>query len=183
MTFPIASLASAKVVSQVDRKFVLCVLEAGDRALVVFDQHAADERVAVETILDGLCEGFASDTMPTTELDDVRLVLTRAEGEILALPGVRDVLCRWGIALSQPEEGDYIQVSVLTIPSALERLGRKKGEEMTRLLKVYLPLLAENLGEIQAFLASEQGLARVLRWMPAEMLELANSKACRGMFT
>jgi DNA mismatch repair protein MLH3 len=111
-------------------------------------------------------------------------VLTRAEGEILNLPIVRDVLRRWGIELAPVETGDYIQVGVFKIPAILERLGKKKGEEMTRLLKIYLPTLGKHIGEIQALLASlddrDPGLARILRWMPPEMLELANSKACRG---
>jgi DNA mismatch repair protein MLH3 len=58
---------------------------------------------------------------------------------------------------------------------------------MTRLLKLYLPTLAEQMGEIEALLADPSsagtgadGWARVQRCMPLEMVELANSRACRG---
>jgi len=190
ITFPIASFASAKVLRQVNRMFVAGVLQAdsGQRVLVLFDQHAADERASVEGILDALCEGFARDNMPTTELpeDTVRLVLTRSEGEALALPGARDVLRRWGLEFGDVDgQGDYIQLSVRRFPSLLDRLGRKQGTEMTRLLKLYLPVLVEHMGEIRALLESleaSEGWARVQRWMPREMLELANSKACRGTY-
>lgn len=226
ISFSRESLGAARVLAQVDRKFIPCVLKGHRRdlvdgaasqtphsVLVVFDQHAADERAAVERLLDSLCEGFATDTMPTTApAHDVRIVLTQAEAEVLEAPGVRTVLARWGIVLAAAESADegepmdpsapsdYVQVSVTAVPVLLDRLGSKRGTELTRLLRLYLPTLAEGgLGEIQALIESLEasasaapdgnedspaeaadGWARVQRWMPLEMLELANSKACRG---
>lgn len=201
ITFPRTSLAVPLILAQVDRKFVPCVLDADPAAdgqprsaLVVFDQHAADERAAVESILDTLCEGFATSNMATSELpeDHVRLVLTRKEVEVLEREGVRDVLERWGVHLAPTEsvETDYVQVGVVKVPSLLDRLARKEGTELTRLLRLYLPVLADDIGELQALIISlesesggelgEGGWARVQRWMPREMVELANSKACRG---
>lgn len=182
-----------------DRKFVPCVLKAADtsgtprKALVVIDQHAADERVGVERILDPLNEGFAHNNMPTTELKDnaVRVVLTRQEIVTLESPGVRDILRRWGIGLggTAPSYGEYTQVEVQCVPALLDRLGRKNPTELTRLLRLYLPILAVHLPELQVLTSSldrgerdgQHGWASVQRWMPAEMGELANSKACRGM--
>ena len=69
-------LRRARIVSQVDRKFIACLFEdksgmddescgsRGDRTnsnghtLVLIDQHAADERVRVECFLKELCLGF-----------------------------------------------------------------------------------------------------------------------------
>lgn len=181
-----SSLATARVLRQVDCKFIPCIMRCDATAtsatrdvLVVFDQHAADERASVENILDTLCDGFAHDNMATTELpqDAVRIVLTRAEAEVLGIPVVRTALRRWGMEFTTMAESDYVQVGVKRYPSLLDRLGRKEGREITRLLKIYLPFLSENLGELGAFLESGSG---VMRWMPQEMLELANSKACRG---
>jgi DNA mismatch repair protein MLH3 len=199
MKFSHESIASGSVLPQVDRKFVPCVMMAEDKlketskALVIIDQHAADERVAVEQILDALSEGFAHNNMPVTELDDdtVRVVLTRQEVEALEMPGVREILRRWGIGLGDTaaSQGDYTQVNALCVPQLLDvRLGNKNPTELTRLLRLYLPTLAEHLLEIQVLAKAHDrgardgshGWAGVQRWMPLEMVELANSKACRG---
>lgn len=184
----------ARVLRQVDRKFIPCVLEAdGRKTLAIFDQHAADERASLETILATLCRSFAKDTMATTAVEEgtVRLVLSRQEVESLETPGVRPLLHRWGIRLgpAQPH-GDYAQVNVYAVPEQLDRLARKQPTELTRLLKLYLPEAAGGIGEVKALMAAldaddsmlEEGKSwnGVLRWMPREMLELAKSKACRG---
>lgn len=188
-----ASLQNASVLRQVDKKFIPCVLEAdGRKTLAIFDQHAADERASLETILETLCKSFANDTMPTTALAEgmVRLVLSRQEVEHLETPGVRPLLHRWGIrlGLAQPD-GDYAQVNVYAVPELLDRLARKQATELTRLLRLFLPEAAESIDEIQALLtaleaetddAEGKSWHGVMRWMPREMLELAKSKACRG---
>lgn len=200
LNFTHQSIASASVLRQVDRKFVPCVVQAEDKCkssqkvLVVIDQHAADERVSVEKVLDALNEGFAHDNMPITELEDrlVRVVVSRQEAATLEAPGVRKVLQRWGIVLGDiTSQGEYTQVGVHAVPSILDaRLGRTNPTELTRLLRLYLPVLAGHLPELQVLTAAldsgarngAHGWASVQRWMPAEMVELANSKACRGTF-
>ena len=58
-----AALQKAKVVRQVDRKFILCKAQEGeDEVLVLVDQHAASERVILERLLEELC-------MPANESD------------------------------------------------------------------------------------------------------------------
>jgi len=68
-------LRHARIISQIDRKFIACLFEdwlgiggpGGDnsdrksQALVLIDQHAADERVRVEYFLKELCLGFLHD--------------------------------------------------------------------------------------------------------------------------
>ncbi|OBZ76731.1 DNA mismatch repair protein Mlh3 [Grifola frondosa] len=48
-------LRGARVLGQADRKFIACVMGG---AVVLVDQHAADERIRVERFLDALCHGF-----------------------------------------------------------------------------------------------------------------------------
>lgn len=214
LTFTKDSLSNAQILSQIDRKFICCLiqnpvsrtLDEPLRTLALIDQHAADERVSVEAILQELCIGFLINSMEVTNRKEVKIVLTAYEAGILLRPGVMDVLERWGIRLSEPNmgESDYVQVGVLGVPAVLAvRLGRKEGTEMTRLVKLYLAVLDESLEEVNTVCRSldEQGVSpssarpaaagfservgevgwrKVLRWMPKEMIELANSKACRG---
>ncbi|OCF43963.1 hypothetical protein I317_02233 [Kwoniella heveanensis CBS 569] len=218
---PQSSLQEARIIGQVDTKYVAVLLElprptrpasyhsapdtqGDDKSVIVLvDQHAADERVSVESILSSLCAGFRQDTMPTTELMKATpmILLTRLETEELTRPGVLEVFRRWGIHLVLPSkskdaamEGDYVQVGVQRVPSILAgRLGKKEAVEMTRLVRSYLSVLSEDLGgvqtaaerfDVQSAEEEERDAAipwgHELRYMPREMLELANSKACRG---
>lgn len=224
VSFTPEAIASAKVIQQVDRKFVACVMQGvypaprpeGSRGsadsggvqgkevavLVLVDQHAADERVSVEPMTEELCTGFVHDSVDTTSLSDIGVVLTQEECGMLQSEGVVDILHRWGIQLDLTQTGegnnDYVQVGLSAVPTVLKaRLGRKEGKEMTRLLKVYLPFLVENIGQIQALLkrygpAAEKAGGQcvemvdwtaLIRWMPLEMVELVNSKACRSELT
>lgn len=203
-----SSLSEATVLGQVDQKFIAIVLHTTINltTLALIDQHAADERISVEKVLLELCEGFARDDLSVAELTKTQpmIILTQAETRILSQPGVLPLFKRWGIRLTVPSElsqGEYVQVKVDAVPLALSsRLGRKEGLEMTRLVRGYLPVVEEHTSEItnlvknledKAMVGGEGGdtegyggdWGRVMRFMPPEMLELANSKACRGMFS
>jgi DNA mismatch repair protein MLH3 len=114
-------LKRMKVISQLDRKFILCAVdpirESDDsdqasnslgRMLVLVDQHAASERVRVEGFLKTLCHNFLSlesvgkNSANRVELDPPRpILLSRKEASIL-----RDTwgnLERWCFDLSWPE--------------------------------------------------------------------------------
>lgn len=187
ITFTAHDLENAQVIGQVDNKYIACLsttrVGAG-RSLVLIDQHAADERVSVENILRELCDGFASQSIRTTEVKEINIVLTSYEAAQLADPGVLDLFARWGIGLELAPPltvGNYVQIGVTSVPAVLAyRLARKEGSELTRLVRQYLADLPD-MGE-----AGPQGGARskgwqaVQRWMPKEMLDLANSKACRS---
>jgi DNA mismatch repair protein MLH3 len=146
----------------------------------------------VERVLRELAEGFISDQVDVTELPEPQpmLVLSREESQQLEHPTVLKLVQRWGLHLEISTPADdaamYRQVKVLSVPTALKaRLGRKEAKEATRLVKLYLPVLHDGLGEVAALIEAAESDVEVdwgmaLRWMPKEMLELANSKACRS---
>jgi DNA mismatch repair protein MLH3 len=202
LAFSGSDLSGATVLGQIDHKFI-CVLippysaRAG-QTLVLIDQHAADERVSVEAILKDLCDGFVCNAVPVTQLREPlpAIILSRQDTEVLCAPGVTEVFARWGVQLDTSQakslysqDGGYVQIPVKAVPAALSRLGKKDGAEMTRLVKLYLADLELGLGQIAALLQRTSGAVgsatdvdwgEALRWMPKEMLELANSKACRS---
>lgn len=159
--FKKTDLRNAKVINQVDRKFIACLIDDDDErgeehggtrgdqdisgpALVLIDQHAADERVRVERFLKELCLGFlhGRDTGedPTAKGIRVRelsppapVLLTRHEA--LRLGGSEDiqtVFRRWGFHFSDlsktgvldSDDGlnggsGYVQVLVQSIPEVV----------------------------------------------------------------
>ncbi|KAF9287113.1 DNA mismatch repair protein [Mortierella antarctica] len=106
-------LRQARVVAQLDSKFILCVMQATSRsssrsmqALVVVDQHAADERVRVEKLMQEmcLCSQPGLDTgSDTHQLDSMTMVpplditLTKREWYVAAAHS--GWLARWGFVI------------------------------------------------------------------------------------
>ncbi|KAF9110695.1 DNA mismatch repair protein, partial [Mortierella sp. AM989] len=120
------SLQRAKVIAQLDRKFILCIMDSASASvqgngsinttvLAVVDQHAADERVRVERLMKRMCTcSYVSETpkeishdgslqLPSHSLDAMDLVppipitLSKREWNLAKL--YRDWLRRWGIVL------------------------------------------------------------------------------------
>lgn len=116
--FQKADLLKARVINQVDRKFIACLVDpghqenrillekltAGGSTLVLIDQHAADERVRVERFLKDICSGFLQRCEGTGGVEVLELspavpiLLTRHEAWRLAsIEEVQSAFDRWGI--------------------------------------------------------------------------------------
>ena len=120
-------ISRMRVISQLDRKFIVCVVDAASesngsgqtsnyskRILVLVDQHAASERVRVEGYLKTLCHHFlnpehdGSQSTFHVKLEPPRPVrLGRREASILRSSA--QILKRWGFVLSWPETEDRDQ--------------------------------------------------------------------------
>ncbi|PCH40853.1 hypothetical protein WOLCODRAFT_99424 [Wolfiporia cocos MD-104 SS10] len=166
------NLQNATVLGQVDRKFVACVIDTEEdrprrdsngksKALVLIDQHAADERIRVEQFLEDLCAGFlqrrpslnppragdepdASETS-VRELDPpIPVLLTVSEVMQLAQEEVRGAFDRWGIAFGSLEEAR------LRIMDAQDRyiLGNnREAAEGTGYVQVFVKSIPETVGD------------------------------------
>ena len=131
-------LLNAKIITQVDRKFIACLMNdfgdpnggvSGD-SLILIDQHAADERIRVERYLKELCLGFLhwEDGVGghrTRELSPaIAVLLTRREAHRLGCADdIQMAFKRWGIRFAVSpqmdvmDDGDgYSQVWVQAVP-------------------------------------------------------------------
>ncbi|EIW82275.1 hypothetical protein CONPUDRAFT_89709 [Coniophora puteana RWD-64-598 SS2] len=200
-------IANAEVVKQVDQKFIACLIDSSEeslqsRSLVLLDQHAADERIRVERYLKELCLGFLrrppyEQGVETETLEPARpVLLTLQEASWLhANSGFRSVFRSWGFEVllsdKDPEDDEqshadaYTQVRIRTLPQVIsEKL--KTGHELQEFVKGYLAKLHnEELHGLDSMPRKESGETtddwlKALRWCPRELIELINSKACRG---
>ncbi|KAJ3975254.1 hypothetical protein EV361DRAFT_889995 [Lentinula raphanica] len=222
-------IREARVISQVDHKFVACVFtkdlvnkdlgnnkvltEEDDKisTLVLIDQHAADERIRVERFLKDLCLGFLRNRSGGEEegvemrhlTPPVPILLTRHEASrLLRSEQIQSSFQSWGIRfadLAQVETGlgtsesgldnendSYVQLYTVCVPEVVaDKL--TMGNELRDLVKGYLAQLESDLpdvslsqGGVSATRANERDWLKALRWCPRELLDLVNSKACRG---
>ncbi|KAG9101361.1 DNA mismatch repair protein [Ceratobasidium sp. 370] len=193
-TFSTGDLKSAQVIAQVDTKFIACLLQRPDRILALVDQHAADERVRVERYLKRLCAGFLRGEVEVLKMEKPRRVLlTRREAEILQGQGVLDSLERWGLWLElnvptsqqgpSTQDFEFAQVDVTGVPDVIaSKLAAER--ELGAFVRSMVATVETNESTPWPTVSSnDQGdkdWVKALRYCPAPLLELVNSKACRG---
>ncbi|KAH0587870.1 hypothetical protein H2248_006625 [Termitomyces sp. 'cryptogamus'] len=178
------------------------------QVLILIDQHAADERIRVERFLNDLCSGFlcrrngenADLGIQTKALSPpLPVLLTLHEAQRLSESSeVREAFRCWGFQFdlrktplevsSDDDSSDsgYTQVLVESIPKVV---GDKLllGNELRDLVKGFLGQLETEgfpsfLGKVSSVSEDENEFPwlKALRWCPRELLDLINSKACRG---
>ncbi|KAG1783040.1 hypothetical protein EV702DRAFT_996112 [Suillus placidus] len=182
---------------------------AGGSTLILIDQHAADERVRVERFLTEICSGFlrhceGTGGVEVSELSPaVPILLSRHEASRLAtIEEVQLAFDRWGVRFEglakltslesecagDEASGGYVQVLVRTIPAIV---GDKllMNDELRDLVKGYLgtleseeasPPKVSQQKDVDNVKDDESQWLKALRWCPRELLDLINSKACRG---
>ncbi|GJJ07218.1 hypothetical protein Clacol_001418 [Clathrus columnatus] len=204
--FDKTQLENAEIIGQVDRKFIACLIKDTStrqdqprQALALVDQHAADERVRVEQFLSELCTGFlnhdSNNGVETSRLNPpVPILLNKFEAHIFrGRNDFQQAFRRWGFELESTVESElgldeevnctseYAQVLVKKIPGILsEKL--LTGDELEEFVKGYLARLAvEGTDFGLSQMNNNDHWTGALRWCPRELIDLVNSKACRGV--
>ncbi|KAM0793500.1 hypothetical protein ACM66B_000939 [Microbotryomycetes sp. NB124-2] len=205
--FDSAALACCEFISQVDRKFLLVKIrsrtregreDASSMSLALIDQHAASERVRVERYFEELCDAFEQGrAVRSTRLEPKSSMDHSQSGKAVVVSSLEatqliaadEFLTRWGIKVRVPFEftnrsgqdeqvvTDYVQVFVEEVPSIVaERLSND-----SRLLQDFVRSLATDEVSTASVKRTESvPWHAVLRQCPLMLVELVNSKACRG---
>ncbi|KAK4332420.1 DNA mismatch repair protein MLH3 [Rhodotorula toruloides] len=191
-SFSRASLAQAEFIAQVDTKYLLVRVPASSEGpgatLVLVDQHAASERVRVERFLDAIVgrvvRGEDVEVRELREEERVGVVVSRAEFE--AVEHWRAVFERWGLrfaadATDAANEGAYHQLWLSTLPSLLSDRLSKDARLAQDLIRSYVGHLEEHGGGVAGRAGREgESWTSGMKDVPPVLLELINSKACRG---
>jgi DNA mismatch repair protein MLH3 len=147
-----SALADAQVLAQVDRKFILVKLStdrtgpqndnrssqplSGETALVLIDQHAADERCQVEALYEELCNGETVQLLKPLHFE-----VSSQEGRLFQQQ--RDFLWRWGFCYET--QNGYLDDDLrLASPRSSNRPASVQLEGNVRVIVTALPnLIAE----------------------------------------
>ncbi|GAA6059081.1 hypothetical protein JCM10212_002052 [Sporobolomyces blumeae] len=181
--------------------------EASGSTLVLFDQHAVSERIRVEKLFSQLFEierdvarGPLEASRQVVVVEGKRVVVSREEAD--EVERWQAEFARWGISIEPrassiatsvdgnrrddaAEPGDYVQLSIRTVPRVVaSRLEDERA--LQEVVRGYLAQLRDGgptLGRSPVSSSREHDAttwtAR-LRACPVGLVDLVNSKACRG---
>ncbi|KAL4963262.1 putative DNA mismatch repair protein (Mlh3) [Aspergillus stella-maris] len=178
-------LAKAKVIGQVDCKFILVEMCSRDEAsaLILIDQHAADERCRVERLSE---EFFSSSkTVHTTEIEP--LIIDVPVHEALLFRRQADFLSSWGIeyAVEQSKRSGRATISVSALPTLIAERCRTEPDQLMNLLRTEIWKRAEEEGNRRLRTPVSENSGHGERWVsklagcPQGILDMLNSRACR----
>lgn len=186
-------LQHAEIIKQVDAKFILInIIETGGRkVLVIVDQHAADERIRVEALME---EFFQPPSLPDGHIGiapgvriapvekTIRFEIDAMEGQKLDVQ--KQYFANWGIMFDIRQTGRETSQVIITAlpPGIIERckLDPKLAIELIR--KELYVCLAKGAG-VNARAANPEGQPHWLERVhncPRGIVDMLNSRACRS---
>jgi DNA mismatch repair protein MLH3 len=205
-------LCKAEVISQVDRKFILvrmasspkdCETQMTADVLVLIDQHAADERIKVESLLDELCRPGESSTQ-----SDYRSQLglsSLVKFSILETPlqfavspqeqghfeTFASSFAAWGIlydtnsTASNNNRTSLIEVthklSVTALPPAISERCKADPQLLIGFLRSAIWRYVETPPLVPDFSSDQHtGWVKRIGTCPPGLIDLVNSRACRS---
>ncbi|RPA79923.1 hypothetical protein BJ508DRAFT_194249, partial [Ascobolus immersus RN42] len=178
-------LRHAKVIQQVDRKFILASLpsssssSSGDRLLVLIDQHAASERIRVEKFFEEIC------AEPTPSVAPGRpLLFQLGAHEVGLLERYRAHFESWGfrwqkVVVKGVPDGQST-ISISTLPSLVVGRCVKEPTLAIDLLRTFAHALADSSAPSTPPSRKGKSWVEAVGSMPEKLVDMVNSKACRG---
>ena len=200
-----SALQNAKVIRQVDRKFILCkVQEGADEVLVLVDQHAASERIILEGLFEELCapvdeaERLTTGSKVKTAYLENRLRFEVSEAEFDLLNTHSGHFANWGILYNLKSREEVLSASQVRQPKQehtiiVKALPPGIVERCVLFPKLLIELLRSEIWALSA--SAKRPIPRLdtlakqephHAWLmcigacPKGLLDLLNSRACRS---
>ena len=157
------ALIEARIISQVDKKFILASMGEETQVLVLVDQHAADERIRVEALIDEL-----STQAPIKLQKPITFEVACRDREVIERHS--SYFLHWGIQyqIVNPANCLNSKLAVTALPQSIAERCRIEPRVLIDLLR----------GE--AWNLEETSNAPALHTPPQGLLDLLNSRACRS---
>ena len=213
-----ANLKKAHVISQVDQKFILVHIDietsrttsghnvGAERILVLIDQHAADERIRVESLLAELCTVQSTSTIHSQSRKKVLSILLAkpilfqiTTQECALFRNSRNYFTQWGINYDVCEKSQKTSTTTANLSCylSIKSLPSLVAERCRTQPKVLIDLLREEVwGSKPCRFAKPSGTSNsveepvhssgappwltMMHTMPRGLLDMLNSRACRS---
>lgn len=192
-----SALAAAEVIAQVDRKFILVKLPLNptaetvdanaSSALVMLDQHAADERCRLEQLMedyfqDDPATGLAQ---PVVEALDRPMVFEASGRETDLLQRYQGHFASWGVLYKVQPATDLCTVRVAGLPPSILERCRSEPRLLIDLVRKEMWTLDDGGIAPARSAARDAGKSWTSRFhgCPAGILELLHSRSCRSKHT
>lgn len=181
-----SGLASAEFIAQVDRKFLLIKISSDEEeqaTLILVDQHAASERVRVEKMLEEYCGAVAEGKEVKLRRFEKPIPVLIGRAELVSLSERLEEFSRWGIGLvlDTPAEDpttDYAQIYLTSVPAVVADRLAVEPRLQQGLIRSHLAQLV--VAPPSTRILSMKASGSVVKDCPPVILDLINSKACRG---
>ena len=200
------ALMNAEVIAQVDQKFILAVLPSisnlkGDHtipvtnnALILIDQHAASERVLIESLLQDLCSPSSTTTLTTTPIFAIPM------REVEMFRARKPFFETWGIKydIENLEVADTSgsQIRIRSLPNGIVERCIREPKKLINFLRTeihrnlpsssltschspYTPEFPSESGQLSSDINDQDWLTRINN-CPKGLLDMLNSRACRS---
>lgn len=188
------ALSQASVISQVDRKFILVKLplqslkpgqgeKSQSSALIMLDQHAADERCRLEDLMEDYFskEAMSGKLRANVELLERPLTFEVSSREFELLQQYCDYFANWGIQYHpKPKSTTGIVITALP-PSILERCRQEPRLLIETLRKETWQIVDQGLPTRPRTSDSQSSITN-FHGCPRGILELLHSRACRSKY-
>ncbi|CEP60147.1 mismatch repair protein MLH3 LALA0_S01e04082g [Lachancea lanzarotensis] len=174
------------VVNQVDRKFILLratkTIKHDFPLLILVDQHACDERIKLESMLqEFICE-FA---LFPQALFDVNLQITLTLREYQIIEAYRTELSKWGLRYIVEDldaQSSEIVLIMTTLPKILQHCSKSVLKKLLVWhaddLRLFRKACVGNISDTDNF-----EWWKYTKCMPSILLDLLRSRACRSAIT
>jgi len=204
------ALKNAEVVSQIDKKFILVKLDvtksvedstAGEgEMLAIIDQHAADERIRIEQLMEELCTPPASNSSTASESGILTMPLDRPlmfevpPKEVQILQRRRQHFANWGILYDFPQTGTGSatgqaaqRLIVRSLPPGILERSKHSPHLLTDLIRTeaHAPSYPSYPAIPASYTPSNADISVKHAWLhihncPQGIIDMLNSRACRS---
>jgi DNA mismatch repair ATPase MutL len=162
-TISLENLRTARFIAQVDRKFLICRVDATIEQheahkksgvlgyIVAIDQHAAHERIRLEKVISQLLQGFICDDLKTVAIsrDKQKVIVSQSESDTFrGIPAMTRLLCRWGMIVEglkgyegNTSENNDKDIYIQTVPEILANRFQGDSLELARTVRGFLGYL------------------------------------------